>query len=90
VANNTDATSLCLNAQELLDLKVVHRIVAGSLEGDLESASNALEKAILEELRQLSQICPETLVQQRLDRLQRQFANFGAVRLPFDNLDEST
>lgn len=90
VANNTDATPLCLNAQELLDLKVVHRIVEGSLEGDLESASNALEKAILEELRQLSQVCPETLVQQRLDRLQRQFANFGAVRLPFDNLDEST
>ena len=90
IINNTDNTPLCLKAQDLLDLRVIHRTVKGSLEEDPESAVNALKEAMLKELQKLSKVQPETLVQQRLDRLQRQFVNFGTIGLPSENLDRIT
>jgi len=77
-ANDTDVKPLYINAQDLLVLKVVHRTVKGSPVGELESTASALKEAISEELHQLSQIHLESLVQQRLERLQRQFVNFSA------------
>jgi len=89
-ANDTDTKSLYINAQDLLALKVVHRTVKGSPVGELESTANALKEAISEELRQLSQIHLETLVRQRLERLQGQCVNFSDAGIPSDKMDNVT
>jgi acetyl-CoA carboxylase alpha subunit len=48
--------------------------------GDLETDANALREVILEELFQLSQVCPQELAQQRLHRLQYEFLSFDISR----------
>jgi len=70
------AGSLCLKAQDLLDLGIVQKIVECPPEDDLESTAVTLREAILEELHQLVKRCPETLGQQRSHKLQFQFLNF--------------
>ncbi len=66
----------------LLDLDIVNRTLKVSPNGDLETDANALRGVILEELFQLSQVCPQELAQRRLHRLQNEFLSFdisGAV-----------
>lgn len=72
---------LYLKAQELQDLNVVNRVVKELPGEDPKSTDNMLRGAISEELHQLTQVHPETLVQQRLHRLQYQFMNFGISKL---------
>lgn len=84
-ASSADTASSYLKVQDLLDLNVVHRMVKGPSKGDSESAANTLRKAILEELRRLTQIHPEALVRQRLHRLQHQFLNFRTSKLTSGN-----
>jgi len=83
--SSSDNVSSYLKGQDLLDLNVVHRMVRGPSKGDSESAANTLRKAILEELRPLTQLHPEDLVRQRLHRLQHQFLNFGTSKLTSGN-----
>ena len=75
-------SDLCLKAQELQGLNVVDRVVEESSSADPQPVANMLRRAISEELDQLTQVHPETLVQQRLHRLQYQFLNFGVAKLP--------
>lgn len=75
IAFTNDAGSLCLKAQDLLELDMVHRIVKPGH----ESTANALRACILEELDQLTAVCPGTLVQERLCKLQTKFLNFGVL-----------
>jgi acetyl-CoA carboxylase carboxyl transferase subunit alpha len=87
-ANGVDTASLCLKAQDLLELNIIHRMVKGASKTDLECAANELKEAILEELRRLTQIRAEALVQQRLDRLQHQFLDFGTSGHPSGSTDD--
>lgn len=73
-----DGGQICLKAQDLQDLNVVNRIVKEPSADDPESTAN-MREAILEELHQLTQVHPEVLVKQRLQKLQFQFMNFGAA-----------
>ncbi len=81
-AEDVADSDLRLKAQELHDLDVVNRVVKESSAADLQSAADKLREAISEELHQLNQIHPEVLVQERLQRLQCQFLNFGVAKLP--------
>ena len=74
-----------LKAQDLVALNIVDRTVKEPSGDDPKSLANAMRKAILEELGQLTQVHPEDLVQQRLDRLQRQFLNFRSFELSSGN-----
>ena len=87
--SGVDTAVSCLKAQDLLDLNIVHKVVKGAWEGDLGAAASSLREAILEELLQLRQIRPETLVQQRLRRFQYQFLHIEASRLPSGNLNST-
>ncbi|MFC1714650.1 carboxyl transferase domain-containing protein [Candidatus Poribacteria bacterium] len=75
-------SELCLKAKELQDLNLVNRVVKEPSAADLKSAAKILKEAILEELHQLTQVHPEVLVQERLQRLQYQFLNFETAKLP--------
>jgi len=88
-SNDSDTASLCLDAQDLLDMNVVHRTVKEPSKDDLESAANTMDKVILEELHQLTRIHPDVLVQQRLHRLQYQFLNFGTSKVRSFNVDNT-
>lgn len=83
--SGVDTEPLRSDTQDLLNLDVVYRMVKGTLEGDLESTANKLKEAILEELRRLTQMNPNALVQQRLHRLQYQFLHFGTSEFPSGN-----
>ena len=76
-----------IKAQHLLELGIIHRAVDKS--GDRESVSHMMRKAILEELDVLTQVHPEVLVQQRLNRLQYQFLDLRGSQLLSGNLDET-
>ncbi len=71
------AESLRLTAPDLLEQKVIDRIVPEPLGGahkDQELAASILKKALLEELQQLEKIKPEKLVDMRLEK----FGKMGA------------
>lgn len=87
--SGADTVPLYLRTQDLLNLDVVHRMVKGSPQGDLESAASALREVISEELFQLRQVNLQVLVQQRLHKLQHQFLNFTTSQLSSDNLDNT-
>ena len=88
-AGDVDTARLYSKERGLLDSDVVHRIVKGSSKGDVKITANVLRESMSEELRQLTQIHLETLVQQRLHRLQYQFLNSGASKLPSGNLNNA-
>ena len=75
-------SKLCLEAKEAQNLNLVNRVVKEPSTADLKSAAKTLREAISEELHQLTQVHPEVLVQERLQRLQYQFLNFGVAKLP--------
>jgi len=71
------AESLRLTAPDLLEQKVIDRIVPEPLGGahkDQELAASILKKVLLEELQQLEKIKPEKLVDMRLEK----FGKMGA------------
>lgn len=79
-ASVADTAPARLEVKDLLDLGIVHRTLKVSSHGDLETDANALRGVILEELFQLSQVCPQELAQRRLHRLQYEFLSFDISR----------
>jgi acetyl-CoA carboxylase carboxyl transferase subunit alpha len=67
-----------LKARDLLDMNVVDKVVEEPSGDDPKFVASILRETIMEELGELIQIHPETLVQQRLTRLQHIFLDFSA------------
>lgn len=89
-ASVADTAPARLEVKDLLDLGIVHRTLKVSSHGDLETDANALRGVILEELSQLSQVCPQELAQRRLHRLQYEFLSFDISRLASGSSDSTT
>jgi len=73
-----DTKTSAFYARDLLDLGVIHRIVPMATDGDAGSVVGKLREVMLEEIRKLEDMNPDVRLQQRLDRLQYLFLNFGS------------
>jgi acetyl-CoA carboxylase alpha subunit len=89
-ASSADTAPARSKVKDLLDLDIVHRTLKVSSNGDLETDANALREVILEELSQLSQVCPQELAQRRLHRLQYEFLSSDVSRLASGSSDSTT
>ena len=81
LVSNTDNAIPYLKAQDLLNLNIVHRIVKGAEEDESDFAANLMRQVILEELFQLRQVPLDTLVQERLNRLQYQLLDLNVSKI---------
>ena len=65
------AEALKLTAEDLLEQKIIDRIIPEPLGGahkDAETAANNLKKALLEELPKLMKIKPDKLIEARMNK----------------------
>ncbi|MEK7398288.1 MAG: hypothetical protein AAB116_15260 [Candidatus Poribacteria bacterium] len=70
---------LCLNSDELIKMNIVDRVVKYSPDDGPKSIGKIWRDAILDELKSLAEIKPETLIEQRFNRLQAEFLSLKNI-----------
>jgi acetyl-CoA carboxylase alpha subunit len=79
-SKDKDATyEFCLNSDELIKMNIVDRVVKYSPDDCPKSMGKIWRDAILDELNSLAEIKPETLIEQRFNRLQAEFLSLKNI-----------